>query len=117
MKQSTTLRRACWVGLSLLVVNTGCTHNYYYGTSSECPPIGQTVTRQLGQICEVPSAAPAVVSQVNPSGSGILGANPQKVVISQPTYQPTLNSRYPWQRPQPEVISRSDGALGESTNK
>ncbi len=124
MRQTSTLRRASWVGLSLLVLNTGCTHNYYYGTSSECPPIGQTVTGQLGQVCDVPGgttntsgAAPVVVSQANPGGSVVLAPNPRRVVISQPTYNPTLSNRFRWQRPQPETLSRYDGALEESTNR
>ena len=127
MSKAVTLRRTCWVGLTFLVVDTGCTHNYYYGATPGCPPVGQTVTTQLGQVCDVPSdnvitssAPPSVVSQANPSSSVAVEPNPRRVVISRPSYNPVFNNRLRWRRPlDPESVAttRVEGALPDSTVK
>ena len=114
------LRRTCWVGLAIATISSGCTHNYYYGTATGCPPIGQPVTTQIGQVCEVPSetlvTSSAPIAQIG-SGAQLTSApQTQRVVISQPAYGPSFTSRNRWHRPDPESVAstRSEGALGES---
>lgn len=111
------------LGLTLVSSSSGCTHNYYYGTQAGCPPLGQPVSAQVGQVCEVPSGT-IVTSGVVTPGSGQAGSaaqvvttdHPQRVVISQPAYTPSFANRYRWHRTDPETIAttRSDGALQES---
>ena len=114
------LRRTCWVGLAIAAISSGCTHNYYYGTATGCPPIGQPVTTQIGQVCEVPGGT--VVTSTAPIGQVSSGAqltsapHAQRVVISQPSAGASITNRYRWHRPDPESVAttRSEGALGES---
>ena len=116
------LRRTCWVGLAITTISSGCTHNYYYGTATGCPPLGQAVTTQMGQVCEVPSET--IVTSSAPIVQGGTGAQltstpqsqSQRVVISQPAYGPSFATRNRWHRADPESVAttRSEGALGDS---
>ncbi len=126
MKPSYLLARTCWLGFAILAINSGCTHNYYYGGTPGCAPIGQTVTTQVGQICEVPSgsvvtssAGPVVVGQTEVSPPAFSAPNAQRIVISQPAYNPSLGNRLRWRRPDPENLAttRVEGALEDSTVK
>lgn len=126
MKRAERLQRAGWIGLAVLTVQTGCTHNYYYGTTAGCPPIGQAVTTQVGQVCDVPSgtvitsnADPAAVSQATVAGQPVLGSTPPRVVISEPAYGTPLSNRLRWRRPAAEslAVTRVEGALDEATVK
>ena len=117
------LRRTSWLGLAIVAVTSGCTHNYYYGATPGCPPIGQPVATQVGQICEMPGAT-VISSNAAPSdatGAQVVSTpQPQRVVISQPAYGPSFISRHPWRRADPEgvtAVTRSSGALQETSNK
>ena len=114
MKRTTTVRRACWIGLAILSIGSGCTHNYYYGAVPGCPPMGQTVTTQVGQVCEVPSET-IIPGGTNPQVASV--PNAQRIVISHPAYSPSFASR--WRRTTTESLStnRSEGALEDTTIK
>lgn len=123
MMKTAMLRRACWIGLAILTGLTGCTHNYYYGATPGCPPISQPITTQMGQVCEVPggtvvtsSTSPGVASQVGTNAQVVTNSTPQRVVISQPSYNQPYRNRFPWRHPDPESLAttRSDGALNET---
>ena len=120
MNKKSSRHRACWIGLAFLALQSGCTHNYYYGGVPGCPPMGQTVTTQVGQVCGVPdgtvvtsSATPTIVGQAGTSTATVTGPNPQRIVISQPAYSPSFSNRLRWRRPDPESLAttRSEGAL------
>ena len=124
MKKSSSFHQTLWAGLAILTIGPGCTHNYYYGATPGCPPYGQTVTTQVGQVCEVPAgtvvtsnAAPTVISQETVTSATPSQAAPQRVVISQPAYNPSLSSRLGWKKPATEMATtRVDGALSDSTS-
>jgi hypothetical protein len=128
------------IGLGWVCGLSGCTHNYYYGTSPTmqgCPPVvGQTVTTQVGSVCDVPSgnvmvsggsSSRAMNSNVEPrpaSSAGSLAMGPSdRVVISQPAYGPpsvgqvSNRMRSPWKRPDPEPVPilKAEGAYDDTT--
>ena len=120
------LRRICWVGLAIAAISSGCTHNYYYGTATGCPPIGQPVPTQLGQICEIPGETVVTSNTTSapigqPSANAHLSSVPQaqRVVISQPAYNASSTNRFRWHRPEPESMAttRSEGSLQDPTYK
>lgn len=121
------LRRTSWIGLAIIAASSGCTHNYYYGTSGGCPPLGQPVTSQVGQFCEVPNgtlvtsnSATPLVGQPGTSTAIISNPQPQRVVIGQPASTSSYFSRNRWHRPDPENVAtftRVDGALPDSTSR
>ncbi len=121
------LRRFFWIGLAIVVTSSGCTHNYYYGTNGGCPPFGQAVTSQVGQICEVPngtvvtsnSATPSV-GQAGTSAAIVSSPQPQRIVVGQSFTNSSYLSRNRWHRTDPESVAtftRVDGNLPESTSK
>ena len=124
MKRAMRLQRAGWIGLAVLAIQSGCTHNYYYGATPGCPPYGQTVTTQVGQVCEVPggtivtsNAAPATISQATVAGQPVAGSTPPRVVISEPAYSSTFSHPFRWKRPAQDslAVTRSEGALDETS--
>lgn len=125
MKTAATLQRAIWIGLAILTITSGCTHNYYYGGVPGCPPYGQTVTTQVGQVCEVPAGTVVtsngpgtVTTQDGVSSSVATQTSPQRVVISQPAYNPSFSSRLGWRKPPENVATtRVEGALSDSSMK
>ncbi len=132
MKPAPSRRGAIWIVVAAIAAASGCTHNHYYGGVPGCPPGAQSVTTQYGQVCEVPAGQPlissygglssGVVVQSNPTPTSPLvsiPANPQKVVISQPAYGPSIGrsvSRLKWRRPDPDeglATIRTEGGLGD----
>ena len=125
------LRHALWIVLAGCAGISGCTHNYYY-TYPNCGPNGETVTTQVGSVCDVPSgamvagsSAPSQVIVQSPmrrmaSAAPSLGSS--RVVISQPGYAPqsgrsSANRLAGWRRPDPEslAVTRIEGALEPET--
>ena len=126
MRKPSMFQRVCCAGFLALSINSGCTHNYYYGAAPGCVPIGQTVTTQVGQVCEVPngtvvtSNAPGtVISQPESANPLSSGPNAQRIVISQPAYNSSFSNRLRWRRPDPENLAttRVEGALPDSTTR
>jgi len=125
------LRRVLWVVLLGWAGASGCIHNHYYGAVPGCPPGTQTVTTQVGPVCEIPGEPGTVVSSAGPNSSVVVTApSPQpRVVISQPAaYQPTFADSIgqsvrrfeKWRRPEPEpgaATLRSEGGLDDGTIK
>ena len=114
--------------MAVISLQSGCTHNYYYG-SNGCPPVGPTVATQVGgQVCEVPSgtvvtsgtAAPVVSGTVVPGQTVIVNPSSQPVVTSIPTYRSGISrSIGAWRAPSPESMARttSEGGVDETINR
>ena len=136
MSRGPRLRGALWIAVMGSALQTGCIHNHYYGTSTSipgCPPVGSTVTTQLGSVCDVPTGQ-VIVS--NPS-SRVISSNvitesrpapvmidantgASRVVISQPAYGPPsigqATSRFKWRKLDPENLPtmRAEGGFDDS---
>ncbi len=132
-------RKVLWfIILGWACGSMGCIHNHYYGTSATipgCPPTGQAITTQVGQVCDVPNnnvvvsgattsrvISSEVTAQPASSSGGLAMPPANRVVISQPSYGPpsvgqTSNRiRSPWRRPDPEnPIIKAEGAYDDST--
>ena len=134
MSRAPGLRGALWIVVAGWAVNSGCIHNHYYGTNVPgCPPVGSTVTTQVGSTCDVPSGQVVVTgpprtisSNVGPqppaSSSVVTSGGPPQVVISQPAYGPPSigqsSSRLRiWRKPDPETIPimRAEGGLDDDS--
>ena len=132
MSRTPGFRGALWIAFLGSALQTGCIHNHYYGTTPGmpgCPPIGSTVTTQVGSICDMPSGQVVVT---NP-GTRVISSNvdapatrtasldpsygPSRVVISQPAYGPPSigqgTSRFKWKSPEPDSLPtmKAEGAL------
>jgi hypothetical protein len=126
--------------LGILIIgwagSSGCIHNHYYGTVPGCPP-GQTVTTQVGSVCDVPSGN-VVVSGATSSGTVNSNVGPQpatagatitstpfsRVGISQPSYGNLPNGQYnsrlslkKWVKPDPEAILKAEGTYDENKSQ
>lgn len=107
------------LGLACLLLQSGCTRNYYYGYDP-CSPTGTVVmpgSVRAGSICEVPSGS-TVVAGGTSAGSESLVVNrskPPQVVVS----EPARGSRnYSWRVADPDggaVTTRVEGAVESST--
>ena len=134
MSRMPRLRGALWIIIVGWAGNSGCIHNHYYGTNVPgCPPIGSTVTTQVGSVCDVPSgqvvvsgpSSSAISSSVTApparSGSSVTTIGQPRVVISQPAYGPPSigqsSGRFKWRKPDPESlpIMKAEGGLDEPT--
>ncbi len=133
MSRAPNLRLSLWIIVAGWAGSSGCIHNHYYGTVPGCPPVvGQTVTSQVGSVCDVPSGqvivsggaaggvSSNVTSQPPPRRSTVVSAPSTRVVISQPAYGPSTNpgsSRFKWRKPDPEALPnmKAEGALDDST--
>ena len=124
------LRKAVWIVLAGWAGLSGCTHNYYY-TTPNCVPAGETVTTQVGSVCDVPSGQIVAGSSTtegtviqSPARRSIVSGAPagsSRVVISQPGYSVqsgrTSNRVAGWRRPDPDslAVTRVEGALDSGT--
>ena len=137
MSRAPNLRRVLWIIVVGWAGSSGCIHNHYYGglpgTMPGCPPVvGQTVTTQVGSVCDVPSGqvvvsggssggvSSNVTSQAPARRSTVVTGPSSRVVISQPAFGPSTNpgsSRFKWRKPDPEAIPnmKAEGALDDST--
>lgn len=139
MSRAPRLRGALWVALLGPTCSLGCIHNHYYGTvpgAIGCPPVGTTVTTQLGSVCDVPSglvvvsnpsnSAPVVSSTVTPPtkstpATGQLPNGSSRVVINQPAYGPPSigqgTSRFRWKSLDPDAPPpmKAEGGFDGST--
>lgn len=134
MSRAPNVRRTLWIIVLGWAGSSGCIHNHYYGSLPGCPPVvGQTVTTQVGSVCEVPSngqvivsggTAGAISSNVtarSPAKSSSVVSSPStRVVISQPAFGTSGNpgsSRFKWRKPDPETLPnmKAEGALDDST--
>lgn len=133
MSRAPGFRGALWIIVVGWAVNSGCIHNHYYDTRVPgCPPVGSTVTTQVGSVCDVPSGQVVVTgpprgtisSDVTPgpstSGTVVVPRSPSQVVISQPAYGPpsigqTSNRFGKWRKLDPETIPmmKAEGGLDE----
>ena len=130
MPKAHPVRNALWIVLAGWAGMSGCTHNYYY-TTPGCPPVGQTVSTQVGSVCEVPeqgeivASTPATVVGSAPARR-VVNAAPNansRVVISQPNYSSQTgrvgsNRLSRWKSSNPEsdsiATTRVEGALDSS---
>ncbi|WP_435016811.1 hypothetical protein TA3x_004389 [Tundrisphaera sp. TA3] len=116
-------RKALWIILAGWAGISGCTHNYYY-TNPNCVS-GETVTTQVGSVCDVPSgqviAGSSTPSTVvaQPPARRVASSPPgsSRVVISQPGTSAQTgragNRLAGWRRPDPDsmAVTRVEGAL------
>ena len=138
MSRAPGLRGALWIAVVGSAFQTGCIHNHYYGTTTAipgCPPVGSTVTTQVGSICDVPSGRVVVsnpssnVTGSNAAGSSTLtasaasSAGTSRVVISQPALGPPSigqsSGRIKWRKPDPENLPtmKAEGGLDDSISR
>ena len=127
MPKAHPVRNALWIVLAGWAGMSGCTHNYYYTTPGCAPTVGQTVSSQVGSVCEVPEQGEIVASTPGTVvGSAparrIVNAAPNasnsRVVISQPGYSSQTgraggNRLAGWRRTDPEssATTRVEGTL------
>jgi hypothetical protein len=101
MRRARRPRVGALILLAGLAGGTGCTHNYYYGTSVPLCPEAEPV--RVGSVCEVPGGT--VVTQNAPPRSS-------RVVIS----EPRGGSRLGWRRSEEGLAtSRVEGSLDDET--
>ncbi len=132
MSHAPSPRKMLWIILIGWAGSSGCIHNHYYTAVPGCPPGTQTVTTQVGQVCEIPGEPATVVTAGGPISAPVVAAAPTtqpRVIISQPAaYQPTFSDTIgqgvrrfeKWRRPDPEqgvATIRTEGALDDGTIK
>ena len=105
MRQARLMRGGLVLLLSGWVGSAGCIQNYY-----PVPVAGSGGVVQYGSVCDVPAARGTVVTQGAPATT-VIGAQPPRVVVSQPS------SGFSWRRSDPESLAttRVEGNIDEPT--
>jgi hypothetical protein len=135
MSRAPGFRGALWVAIAGSALQVGCI-NHYYGTAPlipGCPPVGSTITTQVGTVCDVPSGrvvvsnpasgatvSSSVADSSTRSAAVVASGGPSRVVISQPASGPPsvgqVSGRIKWRKPDPESLPpmKAEGGLDES---